>query len=127
MREQLYPFLLVFAGGGLGSVLRYAVYQIGFALVGTSFPWATLTVNVLGSLAMGLCAGWFNLRTEADHLPRLFLMTGILGGFTTFSAYSLDAVSLWQRGHFAAAALYSLGSVAAGLAGIIVGFAIAKA
>jgi CrcB protein len=75
-------------------------------LLGTGFPFGTLTVNILGSLAMGLLAGWFAQKGEASQHFRLFLTTGILGGFTTFSTFSLDIAVLWERGAVALCALY---------------------
>jgi len=120
-------FLLIFIGGGLGSMLRHAVNQVSAAYFGVNFPWGTLSVNIAGSLAMGLLAGWFAFRSEGDPLLRLFLATGILGGFTTFSAFSLDAVLLWERGQYAGASFYVLGSVLAAIIGVFAGLAIMRA
>jgi CrcB protein len=117
--------LLVFLGAGIGGVLRHAVNLGCTRLCGPAFPWGTLAVNVVGSLAMGLLAGWLILRGEASWASplRLFAATGILGGFTTFSAYSLDALLLWERGEPALATAYvtasvvlSIGAAAGGLA-----------
>lgn len=124
--QNTMALLLVFVGGGIGSVLRHGVNQISGAVIGINFPWGTLTVNILGSLAMGMLAGWFGSRSEGNQLLRLFLATGVLGGFTTFSAFSLDAVLLWQKGEMAAAGMYAVGSVAAGIMGIVVGVAIVR-
>jgi CrcB protein len=92
-------------------------------LCGTAFPWGTLTVNVAGSLAMGALAGWLAARADAGWSQplRLFLMTGILGGFTTFSAFSLDAALLWERGDMLAGAAYVVGSVMLSLAAVAIG------
>ncbi|MGQ4272720.1 fluoride efflux transporter CrcB [Terrihabitans sp. B22-R8] len=119
--------LLVFIGGGLGSVARHLVNVAAGRLFGASFPWGTLTVNVLGSLAMGLLAGWLGFRsgTGGQHL-RLFLAVGMLGGFTTFSSFSLDAIVLWERGETIAAASYVIASVAVALAALMAGLAIAR-
>ena len=121
--------LLVFLGGGIGAALRHGV-NIGVARVfGLSFPWGTLIVNVVGSLLMGLLAGWFAFRADAgltQHF-RLFLTTGILGGFTTFSAFSLDAVLLWERNEAGLAAAYVVGSVALSLAGLLAGLWVVRA
>jgi fluoride exporter len=113
-------FLLVFLGAGIGGVLRHAVYLAAARAFGPGFPWGTLAVNVVGSLAMGALAGWLALKAgESWTQPvRLFLATGILGGFTTFSAFSLDAVLLWERGQGGAAAAYAAGSVALSLAAL---------
>jgi CrcB protein len=90
-------------------------------LMGTHFPYHTLVINVVGSLAMGLVAGWFAERGAAAGHTRLFLATGILGGFTTFSAFSLDAVLLWERHELLLTALYIGGLVAGALAGLVLG------
>ncbi|HEY8565205.1 MAG TPA: fluoride efflux transporter CrcB [Beijerinckiaceae bacterium] len=121
-------YLLVFLGAGLGGALRHGV-NVGCAhSFGTAFPWGTLAVNVLGSLIMGLLAGWLALRAgEASSQPlRLFLLTGILGGFTTFSAFSLDTAVLWERGEAGLAAIYVVGSVVASLAALAIGLAAAR-
>jgi len=99
-------FLIVFLGAGVGGALRHGVNTLGMRLLGTGFPFGTLTVNILGSLAMGLLAGWFAQKGEASQHFRLFLTTGILGGFTTFSTFSLDIAVLWERGALALCALY---------------------
>lgn len=107
-------YLLVFIGGGLGAIARHAINRAGLALLGPGFPWWTLAVNVAGSFAIGLLAGLFG-AWETGHNLRLFLITGVLGGFTTFSAFSLDALTLWERGAGLQAGLYVLGSVIASL------------
>lgn len=116
-------FAIVFLGAGLGGALRHAV-NLGCARVcGPAFPWGTLAVNVSGSLAMGLLAGWLVAgRDNGGHL-RLFLATGVLGGFTTFSAFSLDLWTLWERGEIGAATTYALASVAVSLAALAIGLA----
>jgi CrcB protein len=105
--------LLVFLGGGLGSLARYGVNIASLRLYGPHFPWGTLTVNVVGGFVMGVFAGY--LAFKAQHAwsggAKLFFMTGLLGGFTTFSAFSLDAMVMIERGDLAMAALYALGSV----------------
>ena len=106
-------FLLVFLGAGLGGAARHAVNLGCGRWCGTQFPWGTLTVNVVGSFAMGLLAGWLAFKAGegwSQH-ARLFLATGVLGGFTTFSAFSLDALLLWERGQALAAASYAGASV----------------
>ena len=121
--------LLVFLGAGIGGALRHGV-NVGCARAcGTAFPWGTLTVNIVGSLIMGLIAGWLAFKTQTgwSQPMRLFLTTGILGGFTTFSAFSLDAVLLWERGAIGAAAAYVGVSVAASIAALVAGLALVRA
>jgi CrcB protein len=103
-------WLLVFVGGGLGAMARHGMNRAGLALLGPGFPWWTLAVNVLGSFIIGLLAGMFG-AWETGQNARLFLITGFLGGFTTFSAFSLDALTLWERGAIVQAGLYVAGSV----------------
>lgn len=122
-------YLLVFLGAGIGGALRHGV-NVGWARAcGTAFPWGTLTVNVVGSLAMGLIGGWLASKTQAGWSQplRLFLTTGILGGFTTFSAFSFDAVLLWERGALGAAAAYVGASVVASIAALVAGLALVRA
>lgn len=117
------PWLLVFLGGGLGAMARHGVNLTAARLFGIAFPWGTLTVNVVGSLVMGLLTGWFALRAgaaETQHL-RLFLTTGVLGGFTTFSAFSLDVALIWERGEHGTAAAYVAASVLLSVAGLFAG------
>ena len=124
-------YLIVFLGGGIGAALRHGV-NLGFARAfGTAFPYATLFENVTGSLVMGLLIGWFAHRSGmGSGLPQhwqLFLTTGVLGGYTTFSAFSLDAAVLYERGAIGAAALYVLLSVALSIAGLFAGMAVVRA
>ena len=104
--------LLVGLGGGLGAMARYLVgVQVGRTL-GTQLPWGTLAVNAAGGLLIGVLAGWLALRGGADQERwRLFLGVGMLGGFTTFSAYSLEVVLMLQRREYLTAITYSFGSV----------------
>lgn len=119
-------YLIVFLGAGLGGAGRHGVNVLAARLVGTAFPAGTLVVNVLGCLLMGLIAGAFALRVNLPQEARLFLTTGILGGFTTFSAFSLDAALLWQRGEAGLAALYVGASVIFSLLAIAAGLALAR-
>jgi CrcB protein len=113
-------YAVVFVGAGIGGALRHGV-NIGCArLCGTAFPYGTLTVNVVGSLIMGLLAGWFAFKGDPGHL-RLFLATGIMGGFTTFSAFSLDAVLLFERHQWGLGALYVGLSVVGSIVGLMIG------
>ena len=115
--------LLVFLGAGLGGVLRHGVNLAAARILGAGFPWGKLAVDVVGSFLMGLIAGWLALRAgEGWSQPvRLFLATGILGGFTTFSAFSLDVALLWERGQGGMAAAYVAGSVVLSLAALAAG------
>ncbi len=121
-------YLLVFLGAGIGGALRHGV-NLGCArFCGPAFPWGTLAVNVVGSFAMGAVAAWLAFKAgEGWSQPlRLFLTTGILGGFTTFSAFSLDAVLLWERGEAGPAAAYVAGSVLLSVAGLVSGLALVR-
>lgn len=120
------PALLVALGGALGSVARFGVNVLTARTLGPFFPWGTLTVNVVGGLVMGLIAALLALRGGSGEL-RLFLMTGIMGGFTTFSAFSLDAVSLWERGDQGLAAAYVAASVALSIGALVAGLALGRA
>jgi CrcB protein len=122
-------YLVVFLGAGFGGVLRHAVNTASGRLFGTDFPWGILVINVTGSLLMGLAAGWFAFKASAgwSQHTRLFAMTGILGGYTTFSAFSLDAVLLWERGQALAAAAYVAGSVGLAILGLVAGLAFVRA
>lgn len=116
------PYLIVFAGAGLGGAARHAVNLVASRL-GYAFPLGTLAINVAGAFLMGVLAAWFTLRTGTPQNVKLFLTTGVLGGFTTFSAFSLDAALLWERGAFAPFMLYVTGSVALSVAGLFAGMA----
>lgn len=114
-------YLVVFLGGGIGAALRHGVNLGAARWLGTHFPYGTLTVNVVGSLVMGLAAAWFAFRGDSTQSWRLFLATGILGGFTTFSAFSLDVAVLYERGDLGLALFYVLASVLLSVAGLFVG------
>ncbi|MDP1966226.1 MAG: fluoride efflux transporter CrcB [Reyranella sp.] len=113
-------YLVVFVGAGIGGAALHVMNIWVARLMGTHFPWHTLTINILGSILMGAIIGWFAERLGAAGHLRLFLATGIMGGFTTFSAFSLDAVLLWERHEYLPAALYVGGSVAGAIAGLAV-------
>jgi CrcB protein len=122
-------YILVFLGAGIGGALRHGV-NVGCArMCGTAFPWGTLTVNVLGSFIMGVLAAWLAFKAgEGWSQPlRLFLTTGILGGFTTFSAFSLDAVLIWERGQVGLAVAYVAASVLLSIAGLVAGLGLVRA
>src|ERR687894_2974027 len=122
-------YLLAFLGAGIGGALRHGV-NLGCArYCGVAFPWGNLTVNVTGSFIMGALAAWLAFKAgEGWSQPlRLFLTTGILGGFTTFSAFSLDAVLLWERGDAGTAFAYVAVSVLLSVGGLIGGLALVRA
>ena len=119
-------FLIVFLGGGLGAALRHGVNVIAARWLGTGFPYGTLIINVLGSLAMGLIAEYFALKAGLPQRWRLFLTTGILGGFTTFSAFSLEAALLYERGQQMGAAIYVVASVVLAIGALFAGMAIVR-
>ena len=123
---MLVNLALVALGGGIGAALRYLTY-LGVGRLAGGYPWATLTVNIVGSLLMGLLIGWLMRRGGTGEGLRLFVGVGILGGFTTFSAFSLDFALLWQRGDVGAAFGYALISVAASITALFAGFALVRA
>jgi CrcB protein len=116
-------YLIVFLGAGIGGALRHGVNVGAARLLGYDFPFGTLIVNVIGSFMMGLFAGYFAFRPGIGQHVRLFLTTGILGGFTTFSAFSLDSALLIERHSFGMAAGYMVGSVAASVSALFFGLA----
>ncbi len=124
----MYQLGLVALGGAIGAACRHLLNIAVLRLFAPAFPYATLSANVLGGLLMGIAAGYFALRFDGgDQGLRLFLTTGILGGFTTFSAFSLDALALWERGDVAAAAAYVLLSVILSIAALWAGLTIVRA
>ena len=114
-------YLIVFFGGGIGAALRHGVNVVVARLLGLGFPYGTLTVNIVGSLIMGLLVGYFAFKGEASQHWRLFLTTGVLGGFTTFSAFSLDAMLLWERNQIAMFSVYVALSVVASFVALSAG------
>jgi CrcB protein len=130
--RDLTSILLVFLGGGAGSVLRYlvglqAARSFGTFTASEGFPWATLAVNVIGCCAIGLLFRLLPVPGDGPASARLLLMTGLLGGFTTFSAFSLEAAQLWLRGDAGGAALYVAASLLCCLAGVALGLRIGEA
>jgi CrcB protein len=117
-------YLIVFLGAGIGGALRHGVNVGSARLFGYGFPFGTLIVNVVGSFLMGLLAGYFAFRPGIAQHMRLFLTTGILGGFTTFSAFSLDAALLVERHAYGLALGYAVGSVAASVSALFFGLAL---
>ena len=119
-------YLIVFLGGGIGAALRHG-FNLAFArLLGTTFPYATLWENVSGSVVMGLLVAFFAFKSGIPQHWQLFLTTGILGGYTTFSTFSLDVALLYERGQIAMAALYVGVSVCVSIAALFAGFALVR-
>ena len=114
-------YLIVFLGAGIGGMLRHAVNTLSSRLAGPDLPAGTITVNLLGSLIVGVLAGFLASRSHIDESWRMFAVTGVLGGFTTFSAFSLETALLWQRGQLVAAAAYVSGSVVLSVGAVFFG------
>jgi fluoride exporter len=125
-KQAMLNYVLVFVGGGLGASLRHLINLTCAKCIGTNFPWGTFIINITGSTVMGLIAGYLAFKGEASQPWRLFIMTGILGGYTTFSAFSLDAATLYERGALGLAAAYVLGSVVLSIAGLFIGLALVR-
>jgi CrcB protein len=121
MTNILSGYLIVFLGGGVGAAIRHGLNGMGLRLMGPDFPYATVFINITGSAIMGVIAGYFAFKGDASQHWRLFLTTGILGGYTTFSAFSLDAALLYERGELALSALYVTVSVVLSIAGLFAG------
>src|ERR1044072_3515775 len=119
-------FLIVFSGGGVGARLRHGFNLVFARLLGTAFPYATLFENVSGSIVMGVLVALFAFKSGIPHHWQLFLTTGILGGYTTFSTFSLDVAILYERGETGLAALYVLLSVVLSIGGLFGGVAVAR-
>ncbi len=123
--------LLVLAGGGIGSWLRLLTGRLWLAAIGpaaaTVFPWATLTVNILGSFCMGLLIGWLARHGNGGDTWRLLLGVGLLGGYTTFSSFALEFAMFIQRGNLGMAALYVGVSLAAGFIALFAGLFLIRA
>lgn len=119
-------YLIVFLGAGLGGAARHGVNILIPRLTGGTFPLHTLVINVLGSFLMGLIAEYFALKANLPPAWRLFLTTGVFGGFTTFSAFSLDAALLYERGQLTAAAVYVTASVVLSILGLFAGLAVIR-
>jgi len=116
--------LAIALGGAIGSVARYVLSTFVLRVSGTLFPLGTFVVNVVGCLVFGAIAGASSQRVQISSTTRLFLLTGILGGFTTFSSYAFESFGLVRDGQFAWAAINVLGQVVAGIVGMWVGYVV---
>jgi CrcB protein len=119
-------FLTVFLGAGIGGAMRHGVNISAAKLMGAGYPHGTLIVNIVGSFAMGLLVEWFALKFDPGQTWRLFLTTGILGGFTTFSAFSLDTALLIERAAHPMAVVYVFASVVGSIAALFLGLIIVR-
>ncbi|WP_022674207.1 fluoride efflux transporter CrcB [Novosphingopyxis baekryungensis] len=117
--------LLVMAGGAIGAGLRYQLGRLALRLAGPDWPWGTFAANVLGGLAMGVLVGML-ARIDAAEGVRLLLGIGLLGGFTTFSSFSLEVVTMIERGALIGAAGYALASVLLAVAALFGGLALVR-
>ncbi|MBS9476645.1 fluoride efflux transporter CrcB [Ancylobacter radicis] len=120
--------IMIFIGAGMGGVLRNAVNLMAMRLFGAHFPIGTMAINVVGSFLIGVIAGWLTFRAgEAWSLhAKIFIITGFLGGFTTFSSFSLDTAMLVERGELGLAAVYVGGSVLLSLLAVFAGLALMR-
>ncbi|OEC98495.1 MULTISPECIES: fluoride efflux transporter CrcB [unclassified Rhizobium] len=119
-------YLVVFLGAGLGGAFRLGINELAARLLGIEFPFGTLIINVLGAFIMGLLTEYFAFRGGMSQEMRLFLTTGLLGGFTTFSTFALESVMLWERGQQIPAIAYIALSVFLSIAALMGGLAIVR-
>jgi CrcB protein len=120
-------WLAIFAGGGIGALMRFELGGLVQSRMGATFPWGTFAVNALGCFAIGLLAAWVDERAGAGSLAREFWIAGVVGGFTTFSTFGLETVRLLEAAQFGAALANAAGSVVACLVAVVAGFALVRA
>lgn len=123
---MMFNTLLVMAGGAIGSALRYQLGRLCTRLFGMGWPWGTLAANVIGGLVMGLFAGWLAARAQGGEQIRLFFAVGVLGGFTTFSSFSLETLLMIERGELLSAASYVGVSVVAAIGALALGLMLVR-
>lgn len=123
----MYYSFLVMAGGAIGSLARYQFGRLSMRLFGMAWPWGTLGVNIIGGLLMGLFAGWLAARAQGGEAIRVFFAVGVLGGFTTFSSFSLETMLMIERGEWASALGYVLVSVLVSVAALGLGLGLVRA
>jgi fluoride exporter len=124
---MIHHFFLVGLGGAIGSMLRYGAGLISIKFLGFTFPWGTLLINILGSFLIGIV---FAIAGQIQNFPeniKIFMMVGILGGFTTFSAFSLDSLLLLEKGNVGQALIYIIGSVVLSITATFIGLMLVKA
>jgi CrcB protein len=126
LAAHLAAYAIVFLGGGVGAAMRHGINVAAMRALGPNFPYSTFFINVTGSTIMGLIAAYFAFKGDASQHWRLFLTTGVLGGYTTFSAFSLDAALLYERNEFVLAGAYVIGSVVLSIAGLFAGLAVVR-
>ncbi|MBW8636802.1 fluoride efflux transporter CrcB [Hoeflea sp. WL0058] len=122
----MYHFLIVAFGGAVGASLRHLTSLLTLRWFGPGFPWGTLTVNILGSFLMGVFIELLARKMNGSNELRLLIATGLMGGFTTFSAFSLDVAIMWERGATLTAAGYVLASVALSILALFAGLALVR-
>lgn len=120
-------FLLVFLGSGIGGMARHGIGLLAIRWLGPNFPVGTLSINIIGSFMMGIVAEYWAIRSGLPQPARLFLTTGIIGGFTTFSTFSLEAALLWERGGPFLAAAYVAASVVISIGGLFLALWLVRA
>ena len=120
-------FIIVFLGGGIGAAIRHGINLLGLRALGPDFPYATVFINITGSIVMGAAAAYFAFKGGPSQHWRLFLTTGVLGGYTTFSTFSLDAALLYERGDLGLAAAYVIASVVLSIGGLFAGLWLVRA
>lgn len=113
-------------GGALGAMARHGVSLVALRALGPNFPWGTLSVNIAGGFAMGLFIAWMSAREPHTAILKNFVAVGLFGGFTTFSAFALEAVTLWRDRSAGVAALYIAASVALSIGALLAGLAAGK-
>lgn len=122
----MYMILAVASGGAIGAVLRHFFGSFATKVAGTDFPWGTLGVNVIGSFAMGILITYMALMWNPSQEVRAFLTVGLLGGFTTFSTFSLDVMTLWERGASMEATAYIMASIMLSVFALMAGMTIIR-
>lgn len=122
----MYQIALVFFGAGIGGVLRFLFGKAALQMLGAGFPFGTLGVNIIGSFIIGISAIFLTKLTQLQHIIQYFVMIGVLGGFTTFSSFSLDVIRMIEHSRFTEAFAYILASVAISILAVFVGMVFAR-